>query len=612
MKISKRNIWLHSFILGASFWTTSAAIAGPSSTTCIVDNTLDTNASLPPVTGSLRDCMTRARSGDTITFDSNIFDLTNSDAATTIGVQGQLPALDDGNVTIDASDRRVTINGSAAGNSVGLDITSSNNQVVGLTIVGFSSSGIRITDAASNIIGGPRSTGIGPNGQGMRISACGSFGIEISGSGSTGNVVKGCWIGLDASGETPMPNLAGVIVQSGAHANTIGSVIGAEANVISGNTFEGITISDTATDDNVVIGNVIGTTGAIDAPIPGRTSTSGNGSAGVFLSRGTQGSTVGGSDPGAANVIAFNGGNGVEVRAPGSRRNSVTGNRIGRNVRGGIALFDGSNDAIRPPDILSVQELGVGSTGSGVSLRFTGTTPLGGSIEVFNDPADQGATFLGRKDVLSGAWTTDVDGTSGQNLSATLTDDLGNTSRFGVFGLTSVDTDDDGVSDVIEALAETDPADSTDTPTLLHEALSVSKMSIKLNFKSSGRDSLKFAVGLTLPPGFTADSSRLGVYVAGHSDHLNLDSDGHGSSANSKVLFKTSSMTGPVVKYGIKLAPLNGGLETSGISEKTTTGDGERWVLPVAVTLGSSVAYGTVTVTYKATQGKSGKASLSK
>src|SRR6185369_14490779 len=269
MKISKRNIWLHSAILGASLWTTSAVIAGPSSTTCVVDNTLDTNASLPPVAGSLRDCMTRVIAGDTITFDPDVFDLTNSNAETTINVQDPLPALDDGNVTIDASDRRVTINGSAAGSSVGIDMTSSNNQVLGLTIVGFSSSGIRITDAASNTIGGPRSTGIGPNGQGMRISACGSFGIEISGGGSTGNTVKGCWIGLDASGAAPMPNVAGMIVQGGAHANTIGSVVAAEANVISGNTFEGITLSDAGTDDNVVIGNVIGTTGAIDGPIPG-------------------------------------------------------------------------------------------------------------------------------------------------------------------------------------------------------------------------------------------------------------------------------------------------------------------------------------------------------
>jgi hypothetical protein len=183
------------------------------------------------VTSSLRDCLAHVVPGDRVIFDPVIFDLVNSNAATTIHAQEGLPPLDDGNVTIEASDRRVTINGSGTVDASGILISSSADQVRGLKFIGFPSSGIAISSGVGNRIGGDRSTGVGPNGQGLRISGNGSYGIEILGVGTSSNTVKRCWIGLDSSGTQDRANLGGLIIQDGAHDNTIGGLIAGQAGM---------------------------------------------------------------------------------------------------------------------------------------------------------------------------------------------------------------------------------------------------------------------------------------------------------------------------------------------------------------------------------------------
>jgi CSLREA domain-containing protein len=56
-------------------------------------------------------------------------------------------------------------------------------------------------------------------------------GVEIAGAGTTGNVVQGNWVGLDARGLAPLTDLAGGVVVRGATGNTIGGA-GSAANVI--------------------------------------------------------------------------------------------------------------------------------------------------------------------------------------------------------------------------------------------------------------------------------------------------------------------------------------------------------------------------------------------
>ena len=114
------------------------------------------------VANSLRDCLSRARRGDTITFDPNVFALDNSDAATVINVFADLPHLSHGFVTIDASNLRVTVNGSAAGSSNGLTFASDGNVVNKLTLNNFQSSGfVIVPNANNNIIGADRTVGTG-------------------------------------------------------------------------------------------------------------------------------------------------------------------------------------------------------------------------------------------------------------------------------------------------------------------------------------------------------------------------------------------------------------------------------------------------------------------
>lgn len=410
----------------------------------IVTTTADSGA------GSLRMALNDARSGDSILFDTTVFNLVNSNAATVINVLSQLPDMNKGNVTIDASNVRVTVNGSGAGSANGLQLVSNSNTVQGLTLVGFTKDGIYVT-GNSNIIGGSRAlpaAGTGPNGQGLRIAGNGAFGIEVAGGSS--NIVKGCWIGLDASGSSSQPNLAGILIQQSGSNNQVGSTLADEANVISGNLYEGVTVSGAGTNNNLVMGNIVGASALITAgrsinvgtrdsgdlsdTLGGRSS-AGNGSAGIFLSKGTNGTQVGG-DTGQGNAIGYNGGNGVEVRATTSKFNSSKHNGISSNKKGGIALFDGSNNGIKPPIFDLVYRTGTGgrATGDSVGIHVEGHAAVDGAVEVFNDLEDQGGSLLGRSSCIGGIWKIDTTSSASMNLTATLTDTAGNTSTFSLFG----------------------------------------------------------------------------------------------------------------------------------------------------------------------------------
>ncbi|MCY3018454.1 MAG: tandem-95 repeat protein [Planctomycetota bacterium] len=598
---------------------TSAAIAfyvysGPTVGTWIVTNTNDSGA------GSLRQAMQCARSADIITFDPNVFALANSDAATVINVKSPLRPLSVGNVVIDAQDRRVAVNGSAAGSTDGIVISSDGNKVQGLTILGFTGSGVTIVDGKNNVLGGDRKVGAGPNGQGLRIAGNGTYGILITGPLSTGNAVKGCWLGLSASGKDMQANLAGLIIEGGAKANTIGGTGAGERNTISGNLFEGITISGAGTDDNVLLGNIIGanaisetaTRQAVsrDSDDLGLASRSplGNGSTGVFLSKGTQGTQVGGDTDADANLIAYNGGNGLEVRTQESKRNSSKGNRISKNVKGGIALYDGSNGGIKPPTFSLVERL-PSRTGGGAApaaarsvatVNITGSAGVSsGTVEVFTDPETQGGTLAGRCSVVGGVWQIEVDVSDVENITATLTDADGNTSPFAVFGPvpaapsgTPDDSDGDGVSDALEILAGTDPGNTTDCP-LKEGAVVVDKISAGLRFTSATKDNIKATLRLILPAGYVNTGSAVAVQCADYIERFTtLDAKGKSPKGLATLSIKGAlttpgPVTGGLLTFSVKGKDLKTGLASAGLSDRTTTGKkGETLPLPVAVAIG--------------------------
>ncbi len=309
----------------------------------------------------------------------------------------------------------------AQGNGgVGIEIDfASNNQIGGTAlsdaniISGNGSHGIRFSalepgDSTNNVVLGNRigtdrtgSIGIGNGGHGVDFfggggntiggSSAGSRnlisgndrnGINFFGGSSILNEIFGNFIGTNALGNGPIPNGDGGIFGLG-NSNTIGGPNPGEGNLISGNTGPGIGLqgqlnnSDGQPVPNIIQGNLIGT------DITGQNAL-GNIEAGVRIF--SNGVLIGGSGPGAGNVIAFTQPN-VFGEAAGvslilsSEENSILSNSIFAN--GSLGIDFNSNQQVLPNDLNDVDTnpsnngqnypvITAAETGGGVSV-ITGT-----------------------------------------------------------------------------------------------------------------------------------------------------------------------------------------------------------------------------------------------
>jgi hypothetical protein len=82
-------------------------------------------------------------------------------------------------------------------------------------------------------------------------------GIDILGSGTTGNQVLGNYIGTTADGTSSDSNLGGgVCIGGGASNNTVGGTAPGDRNIISGNLGDGVLITDSGTTGNQVLGSL--------------------------------------------------------------------------------------------------------------------------------------------------------------------------------------------------------------------------------------------------------------------------------------------------------------------------------------------------------------------
>jgi hypothetical protein len=196
----------------------------------------------------------------------------------------------------------VELNGAGLGpsNGIGLRITAADTTVRGLVLNRFSGLAIQL--------------GIGPD------------------------TVEGNFIGTNASGTAALglgPNASGI--RAGLN-NTIGGATPAARNVISG--FRGgLNFGIGNGSGNVIEGNYIGTNAAGTAAIAN--------DFGILFDIGEHDNTVGGTAPGAGNVISgsLNGGVliGSLLGAPGVASNNVVeGNYIGTNAAGDAALGNGN------------------------------------------------------------------------------------------------------------------------------------------------------------------------------------------------------------------------------------------------------------------------------
>ena len=189
-------------------------------------------------------------------------------------------------------------------------------------------SGFYIDESGFNNIGGSEL------GEGNLISGNTYSGIFITGQGAESNVIEGNCIGTNPAGTEAIPNLQyGIRIRSGASGTRIGGTVPGSGNLISGNLYDGIALGwDGGSSGNIIQGNLIGL-GA------GGILNLGNGRNGINLFGGAEANLIGGEDEGAANFIAFNGFNGVNLNSSNYEiENTISRNSIHSNVGVGIDL----------------------------------------------------------------------------------------------------------------------------------------------------------------------------------------------------------------------------------------------------------------------------------
>lgn len=318
------------------------------------------------------------------------------------------------------------------GNYIGTDIT-------GTVELGNGGSGVVAGDNA--VIGGTAT------GARNVISGNSGFGNISLGSNNSGSaaIVQGNYIGTDVTGTKALriSNFDGIVISSDNH--LIGGLVAGAQNVISGNGV-GIRIGgfiSSAPRGNVIQGNLIGLNAQGTAPLP-------NNHQGILFSN-AENNTVGGTQAGAGNKIAFNGSSGVLVFE--GNGNSIRGNSIFSNSRLGIDLGTdgvnandltdsdtGPNNLQNFPVLTSVSSGGASTTIQG-TLKSTPNTIF--QIDFYSsaalDPSGNGEGGLpfGRTSV-----TTNGNGDAtinaviaaalpaGRVITATATDQNGNTSEF--------------------------------------------------------------------------------------------------------------------------------------------------------------------------------------
>ncbi len=392
----------------------SAASTLPGLTLTVVN----TNDSGP---GSLRQAILAANAaitaGDTIAFA-----ITN--LITTIAPASALPAITDP-VTIDG----YTQPGAAANTAA-----DGFNGVLPVRLAG---------NSAGSGVNGLLITGGGSTVRGLMITGFNGDGVELSGLG--GNVIEGCLIGIDAAGTDQGNNANGVYIIGSAD-NLVGGVTPTARNVISGNNSDGIEISGASATGNLVLGNIIG------ANLSGATALANSGN-GVLITTSSRSNTVGGVLPGQANVIAFNGADGISVAAAvANTNNTFRGNSIFSNGDLGIDLgasgvtlndagdVDAGANQLQNFPVLSTatnSPTHVGLSGSLASAANTSyMLDFYANLTLDLSGYGEGQTYLGSVNV-----TTDGGGQAdfatvfatalpGRYISATATDPFGNTSEF--------------------------------------------------------------------------------------------------------------------------------------------------------------------------------------
>ncbi len=343
----------------------------------------------------------------------------------------------------------VVVNGGATGNSIGLAATGTGTviQTGGNVISGNSEWGVYISDSGTtfntvqndyigtgvkgkaavpngynglDIVFGAQDNTVGGTTAASRNLISGNLheGVLIGFAGTSGNLVEGNFIGTDVTGNaalTGQQQTDGIYVGLGAGSNTIGgqnpggTFNTAAWNVISGNTVNGILVTDSGTTGTSILGNFIGTdsTGTIAVP---------NQNDGVLLASGTAGTFLGAasSDYAGLNVISGNKNHGLEIDAGGTIvgfafiGTDVSGQKPLGNGGDGVLINGSSNSTLQIVTIQDNAGYGIqtenGATNNSFRVDSIYNNTLGGILEQSN-PSLQPAPVLTTSATLGGKTT---------------------------------------------------------------------------------------------------------------------------------------------------------------------------------------------------------------
>jgi hypothetical protein len=282
--------------------------------------------------------------------------------------------------------------------------------------IGANNDGLMVTAGGSTV-------------RGLAINRCPRDGIRLQGSGT--NVIQGNFLGTDVTGTVAHGNGEGGVMIDGSVGNLVGGTNAAARNIISGGNQNGVYLFTSGAVSNVIEGNYIGTSvtgenslgnvnngleisaapgNIIGGTIPGAGNViSGNGESGIYLLSsgatgnliegnyiglntngagaigntqdgvtiyGVAGNTVGGTNAGARNIISGNGGAGVDVVVSGATSNSILGNYIGTDITGKLAIPNQDNGVI----INGVPGNTIGGTNAGAGNIISGNQQNGVTI----------------------------------------------------------------------------------------------------------------------------------------------------------------------------------------------------------------------------------------
>ncbi len=366
----------------------------------------------------------------------------------------------------------ITLESGASGNLVtGCYIGTNSGGTAAQTNSAF---GVYIYGASSNTIGGTT-----PSAANL-VSGNGFAGINVVGAD---NLVEGNICGLDVSGNNPVANREGISLQNGATGNTIGGTAAGAGNVCSGNYRDGVYISDASTTGNLVEGNIIGMNssatstnnvgngidgvllraGARNNTLGGTATGAGNliggnfdngvhiyataggttgnlvegcyigttpanlmsGSAdlgdrkrGIYID-GAANNTIGGTTPGAGNVICANGETGILhtgilIANANATGNQVLGNLISSNTGYGVRIGSYANDnTIGGTASGAGNTIGGAPSGTNYNVGPNGLDAV--AVDNYAGQSNYGSAGVGNE-ILGNSITEISTGTNGINL----------------------------------------------------------------------------------------------------------------------------------------------------------------------------------------------------